>query len=83
MVGRPKLKPRQAFMAWVVGKSREIRYKLGGNMSEGIINPPRIMEGRKMDWLKRTIERESGETTPISNPRLAKVSAVKMNINVK
>jgi hypothetical protein len=26
------------------------------------------MEGRKMDWLNRTMERESGETTPISIP---------------
>jgi len=47
-------------------------------MSEGIINPPRIMEGRKMDWLNKTMRRELGEITPISMPRLAMVKLVTM-----
>ena len=70
-------------MACTVGNSSEIRYSPGGSISDGIIIPPRIMEGRKINWLKRTIMREFGETTPINMPILAKANIVRNNISTK
>ena len=52
-------------------------------MLDGIIKPPRIMDGRKNDWLNKTIDLELGETTPINMPRLAKVNAVRNKISTK
>ncbi len=52
-------------------------------MLDGIINPPRIMEGRKMDWLNRGIARELGETTPINMPKLAILKAASSKISTK
>ena len=79
----PNARPRQAFMEWTVGRSIETRYKAGGNMLLGTIMPPKIMEGRKIIWLNRTIERELGETTPINMPMLANVKMVNSNIKTK
>ena len=52
-------------------------------MLVGTIMPPKIMEGRKIIWLNRTIERELGETTPINMPMLANVNIVRSNIKTK
>ena len=78
-----KARPRQAFMACVVGRSRDTRNNADGSISEGTIKPPRIMEGRKMDWLNKTMERELGETTPINIPRLARAKAEMIKIKTK
>jgi hypothetical protein len=74
-------RPRQAIIECTVGSSRDIRYKAGGSILEGIIMPPNIMEGRKINWLNRTIIRELGETTPIKPPRVEKVKIVSSKIN--
>ena len=52
-------------------------------MLDGIIKPPRIMDGRKNDWLNKTIDLELGEITPINMPRLANVKAVRNRISTK
>jgi hypothetical protein len=41
------------------------------------------MDGRKIDWLNKTIALELGETTPINIPRLANVNAVTTSISTK
>ena len=56
-------------MLWVLGSSREIRANTSGSMLSGIINPPIIIEGRKMSCDHSTVMRVDEEMTPINTPR--------------
>ena len=60
-----------------------MRYRTGGSILDGIMRPPSNMEGKKIDWLRRGTALKLGATTPINKPRLAKVNAVRININTK
>jgi hypothetical protein len=53
-------------MAWVVGSRNVNGWMERGNMLTGSINPPNIMEGRKINCDQSTVDWEVVEITPIS-----------------
>ena len=67
----------------MLGKSSPTLLSILGNMLEGIISPPNIMEGKKISWDHSTVERESDEITPMSTPIPAQVKAVSKRTRTK